>query len=108
MKKFYTLVFLLVSCYIFAQTTITPVPSNAAPVVIPPIPVINQGTTNATALTAFTATFSTAFSDTNYTAISIGDGIALAASFVSAKTTTNCIFNMTAATGLIEWIAIHK
>jgi hypothetical protein len=70
--------------------------------------VIKRGTTNATTLTSFTATFTgTAFPDTNYTAVAIGDGFALAGSYVSAKTTTSCVFNMTIATGLIDWMAIH-
>ncbi len=68
---------------------------------------INQGTTNASVLTSFTAVFQNAFSDTNYTATETGNGFAIASSYVSSKTTTNCVFNMTAATGLIDWIAIH-
>ncbi len=68
---------------------------------------INQGTTNASVLTSFTAVFQNAFSDTNYTATETGNGFSIASSYVSSKTTTNCVFNMTAATGLIDWIAIH-
>ena len=68
---------------------------------------INQGTTNAYALTSFTAVFQNAFSDTNYTATETGNGFAIASSYVSSKTTTNCVFNMTSSTGLIDWIAIH-
>ena len=67
----------------------------------------NQGTTNATTLTAFTATFAKPFADTNYTAVAVGNGFALASSYVSAKTTTSCVFNMTVATGNIDWVAIH-
>jgi hypothetical protein len=70
-------------------------------------PVVNQGTTNASVLTSFTAVFTTPFADTNYTATESGNGFAVASSYVSSKTTTNCVFNMTAATGLIDWIAIH-
>ena len=69
---------------------------------------VSQGTTNAVTLTSFTATFSTPFTDTNYTAIAIGNGFALAGSYVSNKTTTNCVFNMTVATGLIDWIAVRQ
>lgn len=71
------------------------------------VPVVNRGSTNATTLTSFTATFVTAFSDTNYTALAIGNGFALAGSYVSSKTTTTCVFNMTVATGTIDWVAIH-
>jgi hypothetical protein len=70
--------------------------------------VIKRGTTNAITLTSFTAIFpGTAFPDTNYTAVAIGNGFALAGSYVSNKTTTNCVFNMTVATGSIDWMAIH-
>lgn len=67
---------------------------------------VQRGSTNVTALTAFTATFSQAMADTNYTAISVGNGIALAGNFVSSKTTTNCVFNMTLATGTIDWMIV--
>ena len=69
---------------------------------------IQTGTTNATALSAFVATFSQNFADTNYTALAIGNGFALASSYVSSKTISNCVFNMTVATGNIDWTAIHK
>lgn len=69
---------------------------------------VEVGSTNAIALTAFTATFAAAFTDTNYTAIATGNGIALASAFVSNKTTNSCLFNMTAATGNIDWVAVHK
>lgn len=70
--------------------------------------VIQQGSTNAVALTAFTATFSKAFADTNYTAVAIGNGFALASSYVSTKTVSSCVFNMTIATGTIDWMAVHQ
>jgi len=70
--------------------------------------VVQRGSTNATTLTAFTATFSQPFVDTNYTAVAIGNGFALAGSYVSSKTTTSCVFNMTVATGTIDWMAVHQ
>jgi hypothetical protein len=70
--------------------------------------VIQQGSTNAVALTAFTATFAQPFVDTNYTAVAIGNGFALASSYVSAKTINSCVFNMTIATGAIDWVAVHQ
>lgn len=73
-----------------------------------PNPVVNTGTTNATALSSFTATFTKQFVDTKYTAVAFGNGVALAAQSVSSKTTSNCVFNMTAATGNIDWIATHR
>ncbi len=72
------------------------------------VPVVNQGSTNVTTLTSFTASFTTNFADTNYTALATGNGFALAGSYVSAKTISNCVFNMTVATGTIDWMAIHK
>lgn len=72
------------------------------------VSVIQRGTTNTSALTSFTATFSQAFADTNYTAIATGDGFALTGEYVSAKTTTNCLFNFGSATGSIDWLAVHQ
>jgi hypothetical protein len=69
---------------------------------------VNTGTTNAVTLTSFTATFTTAFTDTNYTATATGNGFAVAGEYVSNKTTTNCVFNMTVATGLIDWLVVHQ
>ena len=69
---------------------------------------MNTGTTNAVTLTSFTATFTTAFTDTNYTATATGNGFAVAGEYVSNKTTTNCVFNMTVATGLIDWLVVHQ
>ena len=69
---------------------------------------VNQGKTNAAALTSFTATFQIAFPDTNYVATATGNGFAIAGGYVSNKTTTNCVFNMTSATGLIDWMAVHQ
>ena len=66
-----------------------------------------RGSTNVTALTSFKATFATAFADTNYTATAIGNGFALTSCYVSSKTTTNCVFNMTSATGTIDWLAVR-
>lgn len=68
---------------------------------------VNSGSTNVTTLTSFTATFATPFLDTNYTATATGNGFAVAGGYVSNKTTTSCVFNMTVATGLIDWIATH-
>jgi len=72
------------------------------------VSVIQQGTTNASALTSFLATFTQAFPDTNYTAIATGNGLALSAEYVSNKTTTNCLFNFGLATGSIDWLAVHR
>ena len=69
---------------------------------------VNTGKTNAVTLTSFTATFTTAFTDTNYTATATGNGFAVAGEYVSNKTTTNCVFNMTVATGLIDWLVVHQ
>ena len=70
--------------------------------------VIQQGSTNAVALTSFTATFSQPFVDTNYTAVATGNGFALASSYVSTKTVSSCVFNMTVATGNIDWMVVHQ
>lgn len=64
--------------------------------------------TNVTAATSFTWVFPKPFVDTNYVATAIGNGIALASSFVSGKTVTQVTFNMTIATGTIECTATHK
>jgi lysophospholipase L1-like esterase len=68
---------------------------------------IQTGTTNVAGATSFTATFSGAFPDTNYTAVATGNGFALANWYVSNKTTTNCSFNMAPANGNIDWMAVH-
>ena len=69
---------------------------------------IQNGTTNVTTLTSFVATFTHAFPDTNYTALATGNGFALAGEYVTFKTTTNVTYNMTVASGVIDWIAIHQ
>lgn len=69
---------------------------------------IQNGTTNATALTSFAVVFSIPMADTNYTAFTIGNGFAVTGGYVSAKTTNGCTFNMGIATGLIDWAAVHK
>lgn len=65
---------------------------------------VRGGVTNLTAQSAITLTFRVPFPNTNYTVTANGSA-ALAGVFTSSKTPSNCVFNCTAFTGVLDWMA---